>query len=60
MKLLTLICLILEDGKNYVMFDYKVGGSIVIKNIADDFRGIYKQDYNRIPIEQLANYGGSI
>ena len=43
----------LEDGKNYVMFDYKVGGSIVIKNIADDFRGIYKQDYNRISIEQL-------
>ena len=32
------------DGKDYVMFDYKVGGSIVIKQIADDFRGIYKQD----------------
>ena len=43
----------LEDGKDYIMFDYKVGGSIVIKQIADDFRGIYKQDYNRIPIEQL-------
>ena len=41
------------DGKDYVMFDYKVGGSIVIKNIADDFRSIYKQDYNRIPIEEL-------
>ena len=43
----------IEDGKDYIMFDYKVGGSIVIKQIADDFRGIYKQDYNRIPIEQL-------
>ena len=43
----------IEDGKDYVMFDYKVGGSIVIKNIADDFRGIYKQDYNKIPIETL-------
>jgi len=43
----------IEDGKDYIMFDYKVGGMIVIKNIADDFRGIYKQDYNRIPIEQL-------
>ena len=43
----------LEDGKDYIMFDYKVGASIVIKQIADDFRGIYKQDYNRIPIEQL-------
>jgi len=43
----------IEDGKDYIMFDYKVGGSIVIKNISDDFRGIYKQDYNRIPIEQL-------
>ena len=43
----------LIDGKNYVMFDYKVGGSIVIKNIADDFRGIYKQDLNRLPIEEL-------
>jgi hypothetical protein len=43
----------IEDGIDYVMFDYKVGGSIVIKNIADDFRGIYKQDYNRISIETL-------
>ena len=43
----------IEEGEDYVMFDYKVGGSIVIKNISDDFRGIYKQDYNRIPIEQL-------
>ena len=43
----------IEDGKDYIMFDYKVGGSIVIKNISDDFRGIYKQDYNKISIEQL-------
>ena len=42
-----------KDGIDYVMFDYKVGGSIVIKQIADDFRGIYKQDYNRVPIEDL-------
>ncbi|MAM04569.1 MAG: hypothetical protein CMD06_01240 [Flavobacteriales bacterium] len=43
----------IEDGIDYVMFDYKVGGSIVIKNIADDFRGIYKQDYNRKSIDDL-------
>ena len=43
----------IEDGIDYVMFDYKVGGAIVIKNIADDFRGIYKQDYNKISIEEL-------
>ena len=43
----------LKDGRDYVMFDYKVGGSIVIKNIADDFRGIYKQDYKGNPIEDL-------
>ncbi len=43
----------IEDGVDYVMFDYKVGGSIVIKNIADDFRGIYKQDYNRKSIDDL-------
>ena len=43
----------IEDGVDYVMFDYKVGGMIVIKNIADDFRGIYKQDYNRISIDEL-------
>ena len=43
----------IEDGVDYVMFDYKVGGSIVIKNIADDFRGIYKQDYNRKSIDNL-------
>ncbi len=48
----------LIDGKNYVMFDYKVGGSIVIKNIADDFRGIYKQDLNRLPIEELEIMNG--
>ena len=46
------------DGKDYVMFDYKVGGSIVIKQIADDFRGIYKQDYNRISIEELEIMNG--
>ena len=42
-----------QDGIDYVMFDYKVGGSIVIKQIADDFRGIYQQDYNRTSIENL-------
>ena len=44
---------ILEDGQDFIMFDYKVGGPIVIKNIADDFRGIYKQDYNKTSIEKL-------
>ena len=43
----------IKEGIDYVMFDYKVGGSIVIKNIADDFRGVYKQDYNRISIDEL-------
>tara|TARA_B110000438_G_scaffold277129_1_gene299481 strand:+ start:203 stop:1099 length:897 start_codon:yes stop_codon:yes gene_type:complete len=43
----------IQEGIDYVMFDYKVGGSIVIKNIADDFRGVYKQDYNRISIDEL-------
>jgi len=43
----------IKDGKDYVMFEYKVGGMVVIKQIADDFRGIYKQDYNRVPIEHL-------
>jgi len=47
-----------KDGIDYVMFDYKVGGSIVIKQIADDFRGIYKQDYNRVPIEDLEIMNG--
>lgn len=48
----------IEDGIDYVMFDYKVGGSIVIKNIADDFRGIYKQDYNRKSIDDLKIMNG--
>ncbi len=37
----------LVDGEHYVMFDYKVGGEIVIKNIASDFRGVYMQDINK-------------
>ena len=43
-----------ENGKDYVMFDYKTGGAVVIKNIAEDFRGIYKQDYNGTPIENMS------
>ena len=29
------------EGQNYVMFDYKAGGEVVIKQVAEDFRGIY-------------------
>ncbi len=43
----------LEEGVNYVMFDYKVGGEIVIKNIASDFRGIYMQDINKTFIKDI-------
>ena len=38
----------IQDGKDYVMFGYKTGGLVVIKNIAEDFRGIYKQDFNGV------------
>tara|TARA_Y100000994_G_C15677681_1_gene436462 strand:+ start:107 stop:1000 length:894 start_codon:yes stop_codon:yes gene_type:complete len=48
----------LVDGKNYVMFDYKVGGEIVIKNIASDFRGVYMQDVNKKSIDNIAMMNG--
>ena len=43
----------IKDGSDYVMFDYKVGGFVVIKGIADNFRELYKQDYNGNAIEDL-------
>ena len=43
----------IKDGSDYVMFDYKVGGFVVIKEIADNFRELYKQDYNGNAIEDL-------
>ena len=43
----------IQDGINYVLFDYKVGGEIVIKNIASDFRGIYMQDINKVSINEI-------
>lgn len=43
----------IKDGSNYVMFDYKVGGFVVIKGIADNFRELYKQDYNGNSIEGI-------
>ena len=43
----------IEDGTNYVMFDYKVGGFVVIKGIADNFRDLYQQDYNGKSIDTL-------
>ena len=43
----------IEDGIDYVMFDYKVGGFVVIKGIADNFRDIYQQDKNGISINDL-------
>ena len=38
----------IQDGIDFVMFDYKVGGFVVIKGIADNFRDIYQQDKNGI------------
>ena len=43
----------IEDGIDYVMFDYKVGGFVVIKGIADNFRDLYQQDYNGKSIDSL-------
>ena len=43
----------IQDGIDYVMFDYKVGGFVVIKGIADNFRELYKQDYNGNSIEEI-------
>ena len=43
----------IEDGIDYVMFDYKVGAFVVIKGIADNFRELYRQDYNGNSIEEL-------
>ena len=48
----------LAEGVNYVMFDYKVGGEIVIKNIASDFRGLYMQDINKISIDSIPAMDG--
>ena len=50
----------LVEGVNYVMFDYKVGGEIVIKNIASDFRGLYMQDINKISIDSIPAMDGII
>ncbi len=51
---------IIEDGHDYVVFDYKVGGFIVIKGIAEDFGSIYQQDkfgksINELPIMKGIN-----
>tara|TARA_B100000686_G_scaffold333668_1_gene399872 strand:+ start:313 stop:1209 length:897 start_codon:yes stop_codon:yes gene_type:complete len=46
------------DGIDYVMFDYKVGGFVVIKGIADNFRELYQQDYNGKSIENLEIMNG--
>lgn len=43
----------IDDGIDYVMFDYKVGGFVVIKGIADNFRDLYQQDYNGKSIKDL-------
>ena len=48
----------IKDGIDYVMFDYKVGGFVAIKGIADNFRDLYKQDYNGQPIEELVIMNG--
>lgn len=43
----------LEEGVDYALFDYKTGGFIVIKGIAENFREVYKQDHNGNLIEDL-------
>jgi len=43
----------LKYGEDYVMFDYRVGGEIVIKNLVNDFRSVYKVDINKTPITQI-------
>jgi hypothetical protein len=43
----------LEEGIDYALFDYKTGGFIVIKGIAENFREVYKQDHNGNLIEDL-------
>ena len=43
----------IKEGIDYVMFDYKVGGFVVIKGIADNFRDIYQQDKNGKSINDL-------
>ena len=48
----------INDGTDYVMFDYKVGGFVVIKGIADNFRELYKQDDNGNSIEDLKIMNG--
>ena len=35
------------------MFDYKVGGFVVIKGVAEDFRSVYKQDIKGRSIEKI-------
>ena len=43
----------LEYGIDYVMFDYKVGGEVVIKNLSTDFRSVYTQDINKKNINSI-------
>lgn len=40
----------LDYGSDYVMFDYKVGGEVVIKNLTTNFREVYKQDIDKTSI----------
>ena len=42
-----------DSVPEYVQFDYKVGGFVVIKGIADNFREIYKQDINGNSIDEI-------
>ena len=43
----------IKEGYDYVVFDYKAGGEVVIKQVAEDFRGIYKKDMNKKHINEL-------
>ena len=48
----------LEYGIDYVMFDYKVGGEVVIKNLSTDFRSVYPQDINKKDINSIPMMAG--
>ena len=50
--------LFINSIPRYVQFDYKVGGFVVIKGIADNFREIYKQDINGKSIDEIDIMGG--
>jgi len=43
----------LTEYTDYVMFDYRVGGEIVIKNLVSDFKEVYKKDIKGKSIDDI-------